>query len=106
MKNAAVSKSTQGASVVFIQYSYYSCSPRESFNDFIRRFKVFIRLRGNTDHTLKVQALTHHIHEQLYNVCTPNSPLPKTYYEIIKILTSCIDPKRRPNDSPRLCNSL
>jgi len=81
------------ASISFVPFQ-----EEESFKNFIRRLEVFLHLHGQTmqpkDHVYTLlHALTPQLHQKLYDLCAPESPLDKTYSELVKILTEYVDPQ-------------
>lgn len=90
---ACSSKSPNSTNINFTPYQ-----SDESFNNFIRRLEVFLLLKYQScDNKMKVYILLHSltplVHQQLYDLCSPENPLEKTYDELVKLLSDHIDPK-------------
>lgn len=70
----------------------------ESFKNFIRRLEIFMHLQGQglqpKDKVFTLlHALSPSLHQKVYNLCTPENPLEKSYEELVQILSDYVDPK-------------
>lgn len=70
---------------------------KESFKNFIRRLSVYFTLNNVVDPNTKVymllSTLPPDLHERIYDLCSPEDPLLKSFEELANILDVFIDPK-------------
>lgn len=70
---------------------------KESFKNFIKRLRVYLMLNNVTDPKTRIymllSTLPPDLHERIYDLCSPDDPLNKTFEELSDILDNFIDPK-------------
>lgn len=69
----------------------------ETFTNFIKRLETFMLLKGNSNNKIKIYTLLHAItpqmHEKLYNMCTPDEPITKSYDTLVAMLRDYYEPR-------------
>ncbi|XP_054272605.1 uncharacterized protein K02A2.6-like [Macrosteles quadrilineatus] len=94
--NGNASNSTGNTASTF-HISFVPYSEDESFDNFTKRLEVFMHLKHISDETTKtftlLNALPPTLHQKLYNICTPETPLQKDYDDLIALLKQYLDPQ-------------
>lgn len=89
--------STSSAQTTF-KVNFAPYQENETFQNFTKRLEVYMELQNQPEDENKkkyvlLNAITPHIHQTLYDLCSPENPLTKSYKDLIDILQNFLDPK-------------